>query len=154
MSTLLLAIGLACQHWIMLLADVARTSRQISATSSRLSKVSRVADLLRQCTEQVTNGLAPAHEVGLATSYLSGSLRQRRTGIELMSLPELWTDLQPAQRAGSLDTAQVTLSELDTAMQQASELGGAGSSRARTDLFLGLVARLTAQERIFVLGLL
>jgi len=90
----------------------------------------------------------------LATSYLSGSLRQRRTGIELMSLPELWTDLQPAQRAGSLDTAQVTLSELDTAMQQASELGGAGSSRARTDLFLGLVARLTAQERIFVLGLL
>ena len=149
-----MAIGLACQHWIMLLADVAQTSKQISAMSSRLSKVSLIADLLRQCTEQVTDGLAPAHEVGLATGYLSGSLRQRRTGIELMSLPELWTDLQPTQPAGSLDTSQVTLSELDTSMQQASELAGAGSSRARADLFAGLVARLSAQERIFVLGLL
>ena len=149
-----MAIGLACQHWIMLLAEVARTSRQISATRSRLSKVSLVADLLRQCTEQVTNELTPAHEVGLATGYLSGSLRQRRTGIEVMSIPELWTELPPAQPTGSPDTGQVTLSELDTSMQQASELAGAGSSRARTDLFLGLVARLTAQERTFVLGLM
>ena len=138
----------------MLLADVARTSKQMSGTSSRLAKVSLIADLLRQCTEQVTSGLAPADEVGLATGYLSGSLRQRRTGIELMSLPELWTELQPARPADSLDTGQVTLSELDASMQQASELAGAGSSRARADLFLGLVARLTAQERIFVLGLL
>jgi DNA ligase 1 len=151
---LLLAIGLACQHWIMLLADVARTSKQMSATSSRLSKVSLIADLLRQCTEQVINGAAPAHEVGLATGYLSGSLRQRRTGIELMSLPELWAELQPAQPDGGVGSAGVTLSQLDTLMQEASELAGAGSSRARADLFAGLVARLTAQERIFVLGLL
>ena len=67
-----MAIGLACQHWIMLLADVARTSKQMSGTSSRLAKVSLIADLLRQCTEQVTSGLAPADEVGLATGYLSG----------------------------------------------------------------------------------
>jgi DNA ligase-1 len=154
MSVFLLAIGLACQHWIMLLADVARTSNQVSGTSSRLSKVSLISDLLQQCTRQVAGGLSPADEVGLATRYLSGSLRQRRTGIELTSLSELWTQLTPTPDADGVDTGQVTVSELDTVMQQASELGGAGSSRERAELFLGLVGRLTAQERVFVLGLL
>ena len=129
----------------MLLADVARTSNQVSGTSSRLSKVSLIADLLRQCAQQVFDGTTPADEVGLATGYLSGSLRQRRTGIELSSLSEL-----PAPP----DAGVVTLSELDGVLQQASRLAGAGSSRVRADLFLGLVSRLTAQERVLVLGLL
>ena len=129
----------------MLLANVVGTSKQVSGTSSRLSKVSLIADLLRQCALEVLDGMAPADEIGLATRYLSGSLRQRRTGIELSSLSELPTPP---------DDGIVTLSEFDTVMQQASELGGAGSSRVRTDLFLGLVTRLTARERVFVLGLL
>jgi DNA ligase 1 len=179
MSVLLLAIGLACQHWIMLLADVARTSNQVSGTSSRLSKVSLIADLLRQCTQQVVDCTAPHDEVGLVTRYLSGSLRQRRTGIELSSLSELWSEIPTPPGTGDIDTgdadaseadtgeadtgdvdtrdvdaSQVTVSELDRVMQQASELSGAGSSRARADLFLGLVRKLTAQERVLVLGLL
>ena len=48
----------------------------------------------------------------------------------------------------------VTLSELDAVMQDASQIAGAGSSRLRADLFLGLVARLTGEERRFVVGLL
>jgi DNA ligase 1 len=48
----------------------------------------------------------------------------------------------------------MTLSELDTALQQANELAGAGSSRVRANLFLGLVRKLTAQERVLVQGLL
>jgi len=48
----------------------------------------------------------------------------------------------------------VTLTELDSVMQQASQLAGAGSARVRAELVLGLVGRLTAQERVFVLGLL
>jgi DNA ligase-1 len=145
MSVLSLAVGLACQHWIMLLADVARTSNQLSGTSSRISKVSLIAGLLRQCAQQVVDGTTPADEVGLATRYLSGSLRQRRTGIELSSLSVLPT---PA------DVGVVTLSEVDDLLQRASVLAGAGSSRLRADLFLGLVSRLTAQERVLVLGLL
>jgi DNA ligase-1 len=150
MSVLLLAVGLACQHWIMLLADVARTSNQVSGTSSRLSKVSLIAGLLQQCAQQVVDGTAPADEVGLATRYLSGSLRQRRTGIELSSL----SGLPPPPEPGVVGAGQVTVSELDSVMQQASELSGAGSSRVRADLFLSLVRRLTAQERVLVLGLL
>ena len=137
----------------MLLADVARTSKQLSATRSRLSKVSLIADLLRECTQQVWDGLAPAQEVGLTTRYLSGSLRQRRTGIELKT-SEVWAGLQPPPDADEVKAASVTVLELDTSRQQASELAGAGSSRARTDLFRTLLARLTAQERAFVLALL
>jgi DNA ligase-1 len=129
----------------MLLTDVASTSNQVSRTSSRNAKVSLIADLLRRFAILVADGEAPVEEIGLATRYLSGSLRQRRTGIELSSFSEL-----PAPP----DVGVVTLSELDTVMQRASELAGAGSSRERADLFLGLVRRLTAEERALVIGLL
>jgi len=145
MYGLLFAIGPACQHWIMLLADVVRTSNQVSAVSSRNAKVSLIADLLRRCALLVADGAAQATEIGLATRYLSGSLRQRRTGIELSSLSEM-----PSPAVAG----DVTLSDLDAVMQRASEMAGAGSSRERSELFLGLVRRLSAEERAFVLGLL
>ncbi len=145
MYGLLFAVGPACQHWIMLLADVVRTSNQVAAVSSRNAKVSLIADLLRRCALLVADGAAPATEIGLATRYLTGSLRQRRTGIELSSLSEM-----PSPAVAG----DVTLSELDAVMQRASEMAGAGSSRERAELFLALVRRLSAEERTFVLGLL
>ena len=149
----------------MLLADVASTSNQVSETSSRLSKVSLIADLLRKCAAQVFEGCAPAEEVGLTARYLSGSLRQRRTGIELSGvselsvLSELWSEPPSAAGDAALqaDTGaagEVTVSGLDTVLQQASELAGTGSSRVRADLFRGLIGRLTTRERAFVLALL
>jgi ATP-dependent DNA ligase I len=129
----------------MLLADVVHTSNHVAAVSSRNVKVSLIADLLRRCALLVADGAAPSTEIGLTTRYLSGSLRQRRTGIELSSLSEMPS---PAVAGG------VTLSDLDAVMQRASEMAGAGSSRERADLFLGLVRRLSADERAFVLGLL
>ena len=129
----------------MLLADVVSTSNQVSATSSRNAKVSLIADLLHRCALLVADGAAPPAEIGLATRYLSGSLRQRRTGIELSSLSEM-----PSHAVAG----GVTLSDLDAVMQRASEMAGAGSSRERAELFLGLVHRLSAEERAFVLGLL
>ena len=149
----------------MLLADVASTSNQVSETSSRLSKVSLIADLLRKCAAQVFEGCAPAEEVGLTARYLSGSLRQRRTGIELSGvselsvLSELWSEPPSAAGDAALqaDTGaagEVTVSGLDTVLQQASELAGTGSSQVRADLFRGLIGRLTTRERAFVLALL
>jgi len=143
----------------MLLADVAQTSNQVSRTRSRLTKVSLIADLLRRCTQQVVDASAPADEIGLATRYISGSLRQRRPGIALSSLYTMSSPATPAPSPEPLsselpEAGVVTLSELDAVMQQASELAGAGSSRVRTELFLGLAARLTAPERELVVGLL
>jgi len=145
MYGLLFAVGPACQHWIMLLADVVRTSNQVATVSSRNAKVSLIADLLRRCALLVADGDAPATEIGLATRYIAGSLRQRRTGIELSSLSELPA---PAVAGG------VTLSDLDAVMERASEMAGPGSSRERAELFLGLVRRLSTLERAFVVGLL
>ena len=139
----------------MLLADVVRTSTQVSGTRSRLAKVSLIGDLLLRCARQVADGTTPAEEIGLATRYLSGALRQRRTGIELTSLYRSSSSGPSGlSELAASDTSTVTLLELDAVMQQASELGGAGSSRVRHDLFLGLFARLTAPERELVVGLL
>src|SRR5665811_451050 len=149
-SVLLLTVGSACQHWIMLLADVVRASNQVSRTGSRNSKVSLLADVLRGCALEVVDGMTPADEIGLATRYLSGALRQRRTGIELSwSARSSWSELPSPP-----DTGVVTLSELDVVTQEASEMAVAGSSRLRSDLFLDLVRKLTAEERTFVIGLL
>jgi len=134
----------------MLLADVVRASTQVSMTGSRNSKVSLLADVLRRCAREVADGTAPSDEIGLATRYLSGALRQRRTGIELSSSERSSWSEPPAPPA----TGVVTLSELDTVMQEASEMAGAGSSRLRSDHFLELVRKLTAEERTFVVRLL
>jgi len=134
----------------MLLADVVDTSNNVALTSSRNSKVSLIAATLRRCGSEVAAGTSPPEEIGLAARYLSGALRQRRTGIEISWGPggTSCSDL-PAPEVGS-----VTLSGLDAVMQDASELAGAGSSRVRADLFRGLVRRLTSVEQTFVLGLL
>ena len=129
----------------MLLADLVNVSNEVARTSSRNTKVSLLAGVLRACAREVAEGRAQVDEIGLATRYLAGSLRQRRTGIELS-----WgSELPPLPERGS-----VTLSGLDAVMQEASEVAGAGSSRVRADLFMGLVRRLTEDELTFVVGLL
>jgi len=134
----------------MLLADLVHASNQVSRTGSRNSKVSLLADVLRRCALEVADGMTPADEIGLATRYLSGALRQRRTGIELSSSTRSsWSELPSPP-----DTGVVTLAELDAVMQEASAMAGAGSSCLRADLFLDLVRKLTAEERTFVVGLL
>ena len=144
----------------MLLADLVQTSNEVARTSSRNSKVSLIANMLRRCALEVADGAAPADEIVLATRYLSGSLRQRRTGIELSWGPEGSEGSPLTERSSGSELPArheagiVTLSELDEVMQDASEISGAGSSRIRADLFLGLVRRLTTEERTFVVGLL
>ena len=78
----------------MLLADLVATSAAVAATRSRLAKVAALADCLRRA--------APG-EIAIVTSYLSGELRQRRTGVGWASLRDL-----PAPAAEpSLEVAEV-----------------------------------------------
>ena len=146
----------------MLLAHLVNVSNDVARTSSRNSKVSLLADLLRTCAHEVAAGHAKVDEIGLATRYLAGSLRQRRTGIELSWSERSSSSAGMSSSAGGWwstlpeppGTGSVTLSGLDAVMQEASEMAGAGSSRVRADLFMDLVRRLTAEERAFVVGLL
>ena len=66
----------------MLLAELVTTSAAVAATRSRLAKVAALADCLRRA--------APG-EIAIVVSYLSGELRQRRSGVGWAALRDLPT---------------------------------------------------------------
>ncbi|HEX7738361.1 MAG TPA: ATP-dependent DNA ligase [Marmoricola sp.] len=119
----------------MLLAELVDTSRAVAATSSRLAKRDLIADLLRQ---------VPTDEIEIATAYLAGVLRQRRTGVGWRSLRDL-----PDPVAG----ATVTLAETDALMERLSLLAGEGSTTARRKMLDEFLARLTHAEQEHVRAL-
>lgn len=70
----------------MLLAEVAAASDAVAATASRLEKTALIADLL---------GRADENDVGQVVRYLTGELRQRRTGVGVAALRALPHPLRP-----------------------------------------------------------
>ena len=80
-------------------------------------------------------------EVDIAASYLSGTLRQRRTGVGWRGLADV-----PAPAA----EAYVSLSEADAALAEISVLSGSGSAGARRAAVGALFERLTAAEQDFL----
>lgn len=139
----------------MLLAEIVATSESLAREPSRNAKVRLIAELLRRAAAEVVGktetaradagGTDARHALTVTVRLVSGSLRQRRTGIELTSLGGL---------PGAADRASVTVLGLDHVMQSASELSGKGSAARRQRLFHDLVGDLTAAERRFVIGLL
>ncbi|MFL6061470.1 MAG: ATP-dependent DNA ligase [Marmoricola sp.] len=113
----------------MFLAQLAATSTAIASTRSRLEKRSLLAELLRD---------APVEEVELVATYLSGTLRQRRTGVGWRGLADL-----PA----AAETPSVALLEIDGALEQIAAFSGTGSSLARKRAVHDLFAALTAEEQ-------
>ena len=70
----------------MQLLDVAAASAEVSASSSRLAKTTRIADLLRRASAG-----DDARLVAVAVSWLSGELPQRQIGVgwaALRTLPD------------------------------------------------------------------
>ncbi|RJK96293.1 ATP-dependent DNA ligase [Vallicoccus soli] len=122
----------------MLLDDLAAASDALAATTSRLRKVEVLADVLRRAA------LDEPDEVGLAVAWLSGSLRQRRTGLG----PAALRDLPPPADAPSL-----RLPEVDAAFERAAREAGPGSGARRLEGFRALVARATAREQRLLAGL-
>jgi DNA ligase 1 len=118
----------------MLLAEVVAASRDVAATPARSAKVARLADALRHAGAQAE----------VVVPWLSGELRQRRTGIGWATL----RDAPPPATEPSL-----TVAEVDAAMQEASLLAGAGSATRRRDLVHGIFSRATADEQEFLRGL-
>ena len=119
----------------MLLADLVEASRAVTATRSRRAKVAAIAEALRA---------ASADEVETATTYLSGSLRQRRTGLgwrSLTSVPE------PAVEAS------LTVVAVDADFQKISEVAGSGSQARRAALTDALFAAATEPEQAYLRGL-
>ena len=119
----------------MLLSDVVAASQAVRATRSRKAKAAALADALRS---------AAPEEVETATAFLSGVLRQRRTGLGWRSLG----DLPPAAAEPSL-----TVADVHAAFEEISSTSGAGSQARRAALVTDLFGRATEDEQTYLRGL-
>ncbi len=117
------------------LADVVATSQAVSATRSRLAKRDALVELLKR---------ADSDDVEVAVAFLSGALRQRRTGLGWASLRDL-----PDPAA----TSSLAVAEVDVAFEAISRIAGAGSAAARLLAATDLMSRATADEQQFLRGL-
>ena len=88
---------------------------------------------------------ATADDVEIVVSYLSGSLRQRRTGLGWKTLQDL---PEPAA------TAALTVRQVDAEFERIAALSGAGSGAARSRQVRELFARATAPEQDLLRGLI
>ena len=122
----------------MLLGDVVDTSSEVGASSSRLAKVSRLADLLRSTRDD------PAL-VEIVVSWLSGELPQRQIGVGWAALRSL-----PAPA----EAAALTVPAVDAAFTDIGAVAGKGSQARRAALLAGLFGAATASEQIFLRRLL
>jgi DNA ligase-1 len=121
----------------MLLAELARTSERVAATSARLTKIA----LLSACLAE----LEPA-EVPTGVAYLSGELGQSRIGVGHGVLRAI----APPPAA----TASLVLTEVDAAFTRIAAAKGAGSTGARERELTALFTRATGPEQAFLQRLL
>lgn len=120
----------------MLLADVARTWREVAATAGRSAKVAALARLFA-ATE-------PAHAPVVAT-WLAGRLPQRRLGVG-------WRALSDAPPPAA--TATLTVAATDGTLGEIGRVAGAGAEARRRALLHGLFAEATEPEQAFLTGLI
>ena len=119
----------------MLLADVVAVSADVAATPSRTAKIGRIAELLRA---------AGPTEAAILVPWLSGELRQRRTGVG-------WATLRDAPAPS--EQATLTVREVDVLFEAVAALSGAGSAGERRRLVHELFVAATAPEQQFLRGL-
>ncbi len=122
----------------MLLLDVATTSAEVGGTSSRLTKVAHIAELLQRA--------APDTElVAIIVSWLSGELRQRQIGVGWAALRS-----RPAAAAHPV----LTVAGVDAEFAEIGAVSGKGSQARRAALIAGLFGAATETEQTFLLRLL
>lgn len=124
----------------MQLLDVVTASTEVGASSARLKKIARIADLLRR-----TGDVGDARLVAVVVSWLSGELPQRQIGVgwaALRSLPPAATD------------ASLTVVEVDSRFSEIGAVAGTGSQARRAKLVSGLFGRATDVEQAFLRRLL
>ncbi|HET8602082.1 MAG TPA: ATP-dependent DNA ligase [Segeticoccus sp.] len=126
----------------MLFADLAQLSAELADTGSRRAKVTALAGLLTRATKQPAT--SPPDELWLVVRYLSGSLRQRRTGVAMT-----WF----RSRSEEPDGPTVTVRAVDACLQACAAEAGTGSTERRRAVFDGLLHRLTLPERRLLAGL-
>jgi DNA ligase-1 len=121
----------------MLLGGVTAASADVSATSSRLAKVARIAELL--------TGVSDPRLVAVVVSWLSGELPQRQIGVG-------WAALRTLPDPAAEPT--LTVLAVDATFTEIGAVAGKGSQARRTELLAGLFAAATDTEQVFLRRLL
>lgn len=121
----------------MLLGDVVAASADVSATSSRLAKVARIAELL--------SGVGDPRVVQVVVSWLSGDLPQRQIGVG-------WAALRSLPAAAEEST--LTVVTVDATFTEIGAVAGKGSQARRAELLGGLFGAATGAEQVFLRRLL
>jgi DNA ligase-1 len=114
----------------MQLADLAATSNALASTTRRTAKAERLADLLRR--------LAP-DEIVPAVALLSGTLRQGRIGLG----PSV---VRAAMEGEHAVRAELTVGDVDRALERIAATSGAGSAGARRQALTDLLRKATSEE--------
>ncbi len=122
----------------MLLSRLVTASAEVAATRSRLAK----RKVLAACIAEA--GAAGPGEIELVVTFLSGRLRQRRTGVGWAALSVL---PDPVAEPG------LTVAEVDAAFESVASIGGNGSAVLRAAGVEALFARATAAEQALLRGL-
>ena len=122
----------------MHLEELVTASAEVATTSSRLGKISRLADLLMR--------LSP-DEVPIAVGFLIGWPRQGKLGVG-------WAAVSAAREHVPAPQASLELREVDTVFDQLSSTSGRNSGAARARLLEGIFTRATAAEQSFLSALL
>jgi DNA ligase 1 len=121
------------------LATLVAASRRVAASPGRRDKIAILAELL---------AAAPPAEVELATAYLCGAVPQEKLGIGYASLQAA------ASGTDAAAAPEVELAEVNASLDRIAATGGKGSVEERRRLLAELLSRLTAEERVFLSGLL
>ena len=124
----------------MQLLDIVTASTEVGASSARLKKIARIADLLRRAGDEGDAAL-----VAVIVSWLSGELPQRQIGVgraALRSLPPAATE------------ATLTVLDVDARFSEIRTVAGKGSQARRAQLVSGLFQEATDAEQTFLRRLL
>ncbi len=132
--------GLPCQGEVVQLLDVVTASTEVGASSARLKKIARIADLLRRAGDERNATL-----VAVVVSWLSGELPQRQIGVGWAAL----RSLPPAATQASL-----TVLDVDARFSEIGAVAGKGSQARRAGLVSGLFGQATDAEQTFLRRLL
>ncbi|SEH87915.1 DNA ligase-1 [Mycolicibacterium rutilum] len=124
----------------MQLLDVATASTEVGASSSRLAKTARIADLLHRAG--VEND---AKQIAVVVSWLSGELPQRQIGVG-------WAALRSVPAAAAEPT--LTVLGVHTRFTEIKAVSGKGSQAKRAELVASLFRAATDTEQMFLRRLL
>src|SRR6195952_266075 len=122
----------------MLLARLVEVSTAVADTGSRVAKRDLIPALLKETA-------ADGDELDIAASYLSGALRQRRTGLG-------WRGL--AEATSPVSEPSVSLTEGDATLEEIGGLSGSGSAGARREAVAALFGRMTEPEQTYLRNLI